>query len=168
MNKVSGPCKHRLPLLLDTSLPGFVTHVMRKSYIIGRSSNNSTFPPRAVILDLSGFHKPQTIRTTKGTLETVLTVFILPANGTRRRVHRRLDLIFALPEVYWTAITGWWVHGCYSQIRSIDTSFPISKGRAQPCSREIFDCGAKSGEPYIIPAAICQVGLMSCTKGSQV
>jgi DNA polymerase mu len=59
------------------------------------------------VMHLSGFHKPQALRTTKGTLETILTVFILPPNESRLRVHRRLDLIFALPEVYWTAITGW-------------------------------------------------------------
>ena len=63
-----------------------------------------------MFLDLSGFHKPEALRTTKGTLETILTVFILPPNESRLRVHRRLDLIFALPEVYWTAITGWLVH----------------------------------------------------------
>ena len=40
-------------------------------------------------------------------LEKALTVFKLPDNGDRKRVYRRLDLIFATPDAYWTAIVGW-------------------------------------------------------------
>ena len=36
-------------------------------------------------------------------LAKALTVFSLP--GSNRS--RRLDLIFAVPEVYWTAVVGW-------------------------------------------------------------
>jgi len=35
-------------------------------------------------------------------LEKALTVFRLPG-----KPHRRVDLIFAAPEVYWTAVVGW-------------------------------------------------------------
>ena len=47
-------------------------------------------------------------------LEKALTVFTLPASsplydGTRRR----LDLIFAPPEVYWTAVLGWCVFASF-------------------------------------------------------
>jgi len=38
-------------------------------------------------------------------LEKALTVFQLPGNP-----HRRVDLIFAAPEVYWTAVLGWYVN----------------------------------------------------------
>ncbi|KAJ7821144.1 hypothetical protein B0H14DRAFT_2832315 [Mycena olivaceomarginata] len=61
------------------------------------------------LTNLSGFHPPDALRTSHwDTLEKALTVFILPpdAGSPRRRIHRRLDLIFA-PEAYWTAITGW-------------------------------------------------------------
>jgi len=63
--------------------------------------------------DLSGFHAPNSLRSENwGSLEKVLTVFILPAEGanktgTRKRLHRRLDLIFATPASYWTAVVGW-------------------------------------------------------------
>ncbi|KIM40321.1 hypothetical protein M413DRAFT_446505 [Hebeloma cylindrosporum] len=63
-------------------------------------------------MHLSGFHAPDALRTeTRGSLEKVLTVFILPESaskaGTRKRLHRRLDLIFATPAAYWTAVVGW-------------------------------------------------------------
>ncbi|KAJ6589871.1 hypothetical protein DFH09DRAFT_976338 [Mycena vulgaris] len=60
-------------------------------------------------LYLSGFHPPDALRTSHwDTLEKALTVFILPPDASSgRRIHRRLDLIFAAPEAYWTAITGW-------------------------------------------------------------
>lgn len=61
--------------------------------------------------DLSGFHAPDALRTAHwDTLEKALTVFILPQEGTRRRLHRRLDLIFASPEAYWTAVVGWYFY----------------------------------------------------------
>ena len=37
-------------------------------------------------------------------LAKALTVFSLP--GSNRS--RRLDMIFAVPEVYWTAVVGWY------------------------------------------------------------
>lgn len=45
------------------------------------------------------------------TLEKALTVFRLPNDGERENphLHRRVDLIFAVPEVYWTAVVGWCV-----------------------------------------------------------
>lgn len=63
-------------------------------------------------MHLSGFHGHNPLRTTHwDSLEKALTVFILPPSspfykGTRRRV----DLIFAQPEVYWCAVIGWWVY----------------------------------------------------------
>ncbi|KAJ7125118.1 hypothetical protein C8R44DRAFT_782368 [Mycena epipterygia] len=61
------------------------------------------------VMHLSGFHPPDALRTSHwDTLEKALTVFILPPDKSGpRRIHRRLDLIFAAPEAYWTAITGW-------------------------------------------------------------
>ena len=62
-------------------------------------------------VDLSGFHAHNPLRLHHwDNLEKALTVFILPPSspfydGTRRR----LDLIFASPEVYWTAVIGWYV-----------------------------------------------------------
>lgn len=62
------------------------------------------------VMHLSGFHAHNPLRTVHwDTLEKSLTVFILPPssslyNGTRRR----LDLIFAPPEVYWPAVIGWY------------------------------------------------------------
>lgn len=43
-------------------------------------------------------------------LEKALTVFILPPNlknPKAPRVHRRVDLIFAAPQSFWTAVVGW-------------------------------------------------------------
>jgi DNA polymerase/3'-5' exonuclease PolX len=54
--------------------------------------------------DLSGFHEYDALRTAQwDSLEKALTVYRTP-NGGR---HRRVDLICALPETYWTAIVGW-------------------------------------------------------------
>ncbi|KAL7277561.1 hypothetical protein ACG7TL_008484 [Trametes sanguinea] len=83
-DKVKGLCKRFVRRLHER---GMVTHVMH----------------------LSGFHGHNPLRTTHwDSLEKALTVFILPPSspfyqGTRRR----LDLIFAPPEVYWTAVIGW-------------------------------------------------------------
>ncbi|KAK0195769.1 hypothetical protein F5146DRAFT_1026996 [Armillaria mellea] len=38
---------------------------------------------------------------------TAERVFVLPSDGTSARLHRRLDLIFTTPELYWTAVVGW-------------------------------------------------------------
>ncbi|KDQ55259.1 hypothetical protein JAAARDRAFT_37797 [Jaapia argillacea MUCL 33604] len=69
------------------------------------------------VMHLSGFHEHNALRTGHwDSLEKALTVFILPSDsefaanqpdGKRRGVRRRLDLIFAMPEVYWTAVLGW-------------------------------------------------------------
>ncbi|TFK74584.1 Nucleotidyltransferase [Pluteus cervinus] len=60
------------------------------------------------VMHLSGFHTHDPFRLRNfDSLEKALTVFVLPPDGKRKRVHRRLDLIFALPESYWTAIIGW-------------------------------------------------------------
>ncbi|TBU40726.1 Nucleotidyltransferase [Dichomitus squalens] len=83
-SKVKGLCKSLVRRLHER---GMVTHVMH----------------------LSGFHTHDPLRLHHwDNLEKALTVFILPPtspfyDGTRRR----LDLIFALPEVYWTAVIGW-------------------------------------------------------------
>ncbi|CAL1711990.1 unnamed protein product [Somion occarium] len=61
------------------------------------------------VMHLSSFHGPNPLRTAHwDSLEKALTVFTLPKSsplytGTRRR----LDLIFAHPDVYWTAVIGW-------------------------------------------------------------
>ena len=61
--------------------------------------------------DLASFHSRNPHKSSHwDALEKSLTVFILPQSsslysGTRRR----LDLIFAPPELYWTAVVGWYV-----------------------------------------------------------
>jgi DNA polymerase mu len=53
---------------------------------------------------LSGFHEYDALRTAQwDSLEKALTVYRTPNNGR----HRRVDLICALPETYWTAVVGW-------------------------------------------------------------
>ncbi|KAJ3877929.1 DNA polymerase mu [Lentinula edodes] len=60
------------------------------------------------VMHLSGFREHNALRTTHwDSLEKALTVFILPDDKKQKHVHRRLDLIFAAPEVYWTAVVGW-------------------------------------------------------------
>jgi len=95
--KVKGLCERFINRLYER---GFVSHVMH----------------------LSGFHAHNALRTTHwDSLEKALTVFTLPEDShfaqdfpvgkdgkvQRRGVRRRLDLIFALPDVYWTAVIGW-------------------------------------------------------------
>ncbi|KAK7691335.1 hypothetical protein QCA50_004729 [Cerrena zonata] len=82
--KVKGLCKR---LVRQLHKQGMVSHVMH----------------------LSSFHGHNPLRTTHwDSLEKALTVFTLPKSsslytGTRRR----LDLIFADPNVYWCAVVGW-------------------------------------------------------------
>ncbi|KAH9174946.1 Nucleotidyltransferase [Lactarius sanguifluus] len=53
--------------------------------------------------DLSSFHEHDALRTAQwDSLEKALTVY-RPHNG----LHRRVDLICAIPETYWTAVIGW-------------------------------------------------------------
>ncbi|KAI0333302.1 Nucleotidyltransferase [Cubamyces sp. BRFM 1775] len=82
--KVKGLCKRFVKRLHER---GMVTHVMH----------------------LSGFHGHNPLRTTHwDSLEKALTVFILPPDSAfHTGIRRRLDLIFAPPEVYWTAVIGW-------------------------------------------------------------
>ncbi|KAH7921441.1 Nucleotidyltransferase [Leucogyrophana mollusca] len=81
--KVKGLCKRLVQRLYER---GLITHVMH----------------------LSGFHEHNALRTHHwDSLEKALTVFVLPEDSSRRRVYRRLDLIFAAPEVFWTAVVGW-------------------------------------------------------------
>lgn len=61
-----------------------------------------------LVMHLSGFHAHNALRTAHwDSLEKALTVFILPPEDALKRIHRRLDLIFAAPESYWTAVIGW-------------------------------------------------------------
>ncbi|KAH9911166.1 Nucleotidyltransferase [Fomitopsis serialis] len=61
------------------------------------------------VMHLSGFHGHNPLRTTHwDSLEKALTVFTLPnSSPLHNGIRRRLDLIFAPPEVYWTAVIGW-------------------------------------------------------------
>ncbi|KAF8633429.1 hypothetical protein AX17_004600 [Amanita inopinata Kibby_2008] len=60
------------------------------------------------VMHLSGFHARDALRQGHwDSLEKALTVFVLPSNGEAKRIHRRVDLIFAAPEAYWTTIIGW-------------------------------------------------------------
>ncbi|KAJ3514753.1 hypothetical protein NLJ89_g2188 [Agrocybe chaxingu] len=60
------------------------------------------------LMHLSGFHAHNALKTGHwDSLEKALTVFVLASSGKQRRIHRRLDLIFAAPEAYWTAVIGW-------------------------------------------------------------
>jgi len=55
------------------------------------------------LADLSGFHEYDALRTAQwDSLEKALTVYKSPKDG-----YRRVDLICALPETYWTAVVGW-------------------------------------------------------------
>ncbi|KIJ65936.1 hypothetical protein HYDPIDRAFT_174727 [Hydnomerulius pinastri MD-312] len=81
--KVKGLCKRLVQRLHER---GLVTHVMH----------------------LSGFHEHNALRTHHwDSLEKALTVIMLPRDPGRKRTYRRLDLIFAAPEVFWTAVVGW-------------------------------------------------------------
>ncbi|OJA18854.1 hypothetical protein AZE42_05230 [Rhizopogon vesiculosus] len=80
--KVKGLCKKLVQRLHEQ---GLVTHVMH----------------------ISGFHEHNALRTHHwDSLEKALTVFAWPHNSSWPRVHRRVDLIFAAPEVFWTAVVG--------------------------------------------------------------
>ncbi|KAF9012521.1 hypothetical protein BDQ17DRAFT_1344069 [Cyathus striatus] len=60
------------------------------------------------VMHLSGFHAHDGLRTEHwDSLEKALTVFVLPSEKGCRKLHRRVDLIFAAPEAYWTAVVGW-------------------------------------------------------------
>lgn len=81
--KVKGLCRKLVRRLHEQ---GLVTHVMH----------------------LSGFHEHNVLRTHHwDSLEKALTVFVSRHNSSRQNVYRRVDLIFAAPEVFWTAVVGW-------------------------------------------------------------
>ncbi|KAJ3748630.1 hypothetical protein DFH05DRAFT_1473480 [Lentinula detonsa] len=82
--QVKGLCAELVKRLYDK---GLVTHVMH----------------------LSSFREHNALRTSHwDSLEKALTVFKLPDQQKKHQhVHRRLDLVFAAPEVYWTAVVGW-------------------------------------------------------------
>ncbi|KAI0343503.1 Nucleotidyltransferase [Trametopsis cervina] len=82
--KVKGLCKRLVKRLYER---GMVTHVMH----------------------LSSFHSHNPLKNSHwDSLEKSLTVFVLPQSSSYYRgIRRRLDLIVALPEVYWTAVIGW-------------------------------------------------------------
>lgn len=54
-----------------------------------------------IVLGMSGFSSTRSSHT--DVVEKALTVFSLPGS----KLSRRLDLIFTIPEAYWTAIVGW-------------------------------------------------------------
>lgn len=81
--KMKGLCKKLVQRLHEQ---GFVTHVMH----------------------LSGFHEHNALRAHHwDSLEKALTVFVWRHDSQQRRVYRRVDLIFAASEVFWTAVVGW-------------------------------------------------------------
>lgn len=86
---------------------GLVTHVMRSFAAAQHGSQISRCLPD-FFLDLSSFRPHNVLRTGHwDSLEKALTIFRLPEADGKSRIHRRLDLIFASPEAYWTAVTGW-------------------------------------------------------------
>ncbi|KAK0454621.1 hypothetical protein EV421DRAFT_1758007 [Armillaria borealis] len=59
------------------------------------------------VMNLSNFGDTSSRTAERGSLYKVMSVFVLPSDGTSARLHRRLDLIFTTPELYWTAVVGW-------------------------------------------------------------
>ncbi|KAK0494756.1 hypothetical protein EDD18DRAFT_1076631 [Armillaria luteobubalina] len=59
------------------------------------------------LMGLSNFGDTSSRTAERGSLYKVMSVFVLPSDGTSARLHRRLDLIFTTPELYWTAVVGW-------------------------------------------------------------
>ncbi|KAH9925944.1 Nucleotidyltransferase [Epithele typhae] len=83
-SKIGGMCKRFLRRLYNR---GMITHVMHLG------SYHSQSPNRANNLD---------------SIEKSLTVIVLPPDSSfYTGTKRRLDLIFAPPELYWTAVLGW-------------------------------------------------------------
>ncbi|KAG9312111.1 hypothetical protein JVU11DRAFT_7398 [Chiua virens] len=83
-DKVRGLCKKLTQRLHER---GFVKHVL----------NMSGHHPH------DGFRMPHHL----DSLEKALTVFLLPDDPACKRIHRRVDLIFATPGVFWAAVVGW-------------------------------------------------------------
>jgi hypothetical protein len=79
---------------------GLVTYVLRtycpaRLYFVTQYTLTHT--------DLSSFHEHDALRTAQwDSLEKALTVY-----RSHNGLHRRVDLICAIPETYWTAVLGW-------------------------------------------------------------
>ncbi|KAG7449688.1 Nucleotidyltransferase [Guyanagaster necrorhizus] len=59
------------------------------------------------LMGLSNFGNTSSRTAERGSLYKVMSVFLPPSDGPSARLHRRLDLIFTTPELYWTAVVGW-------------------------------------------------------------
>ncbi|KAK0212500.1 DNA polymerase mu [Desarmillaria ectypa] len=81
-NQVKSVCEQLVHRLYDR---GMITHLM----------------------GLSSFGDTSSRIAERGSLYKVMSIFMLPSDGTSTRLHRRLDLIFTTPELYWTAVVGW-------------------------------------------------------------
>jgi hypothetical protein len=69
-----------------------------------------------------------------------MAVFILPTSSDKPRgIHRRLDIIFAAPEVYWTAIV--------LEVRRSGAKGRSEKGVAVQLSNECKKSRSLVGEP---------------------
>ncbi|CAK5282363.1 unnamed protein product [Mycena citricolor] len=98
------------------------------------------------VLHVSSFHAPDALRTSQwDDLEKVMTVGLLPSRDGCRQIHRRMDLIFAAPASYWTAVAGWPVSSLCSQLALTSCSHI---GPAQRCSKETFVSGRKNGKRF--------------------
>lgn len=105
-DKIKGLCKHFIQHLHSN---GMVTYVMRAFSVSWLFFSRQFSSHHGV--DLSSFHAPNALKTSHwDSLEKALAVFTLPPSGKnpeQKRIRRRLDLIFAAPETYWTAVIGW-------------------------------------------------------------
>ncbi|KAK0486162.1 DNA polymerase mu [Armillaria novae-zelandiae] len=81
-NQVKGLCEQLVQRLYNR---GIITHVM----------------------GLSNFGDTSSRTAERSSLYKVMSVFVQPSDETNARLHRRLDLIFTTPELYWTAVVGW-------------------------------------------------------------
>ena len=89
---------------------GLVTHVMSESEHHLTSMHCATLT-RYGNAALTGQNTPKSSHS--DVLAKALTVFSLP----RSNKSSRLDLIFAVPEVYWTAVVGWYVIGLKHRVK---------------------------------------------------
>ncbi|KAJ2924272.1 hypothetical protein H1R20_g12822, partial [Candolleomyces eurysporus] len=98
-NDVDIVISHSDPIRGKDIIPGLCKRLTARLYKKGLVTH---------VMHLSGFHSLNALRTEHwDTLEKALTVFKLPPKPGIERLHRRLDLIFALPDTYWTAVIGW-------------------------------------------------------------
>ena len=92
------------------SVKGLVTHVMSESEHDLTSTCCATLT-RCGNVALTGQNTPNSSHS--DVLAKALTVFSLPCSNKSNR----LDLIFAVPEVYWTAVVGWYVLGSKHRVK---------------------------------------------------